>query len=534
MGPQTIRLPDGRDITVTPVFAGLFFKANDLNTHHNAFPIGWTIVIHTEDERATHCVSENEHDHDGMDGVASSPQIHSYTRPTLHNDSLFISSVSNPSSNDFKPAASPTRQIAMMLWVTLYWYFHQPPPPTTITTESSKYTPYSGRPRGEWRIRIKRDGVLRGRNLIPKLERMGLIASMDSAVGTVLEDTDDAWANMFVSRQMFWQTPGRLFLFSLQPNTDKMRSYSGSPVTSRPGSPSSSGFGGKASPSGALLPTSSHSPFSQLFDGNGDLPGAPPPVSLTSMPSFPIGPFFSTSHLPTYYPPPPLQYTITNHVRHPLRPKPPRMGEVFYTRFVPSVGQYLSFRVASISSSPVAYLGPVGPNPPPQKWSTNLCSMSDTELIEAWHSNSRVSAFWGEYSSQFLTNILKSRHSFPVIGMWDGVPFGYFELYWVKEDILGRYIGGAEADDWDRGCHVMIGEEWARGRVMSWLTSLVHWTFCADYRTMSMCMEPRVDNARFIQHLEYAGFVKQKEIAFPHKQAWFGRLKRETWEGPAL
>jgi len=39
---------------------------------------------------------------------------------------------------------------------------------------------------------------------------------------------------------------------------------------------------------------------------------------------------------------------------------------------------------------------------------------------------------------------------------------------------------------------------------------------------------------RFIQHLEYAGFTKEKEISFPHKQAWFGRLTRENWIGPAV
>lgn len=39
---------------------------------------------------------------------------------------------------------------------------------------------------------------------------------------------------------------------------------------------------------------------------------------------------------------------------------------------------------------------------------------------------------------------------------------------------------------------------------------------------------------RFIQHLEYSGFTKEKEITFPHKQAWFGRLRRESWDGPAL
>ncbi|KAK4120467.1 hypothetical protein N657DRAFT_658392 [Parathielavia appendiculata] len=522
MGPQVIHLPDGQRFTVTPVFAGLFFKSNELSTHHNAFPIGWTIVIHTEDD-------DNDDDEEGKTNSTSGPSerkphVHCFKKPTLHNDSLFISSISSPSSSDFKPAASPTRQIAMMLWVTLYWYFHQPPPPTTLTTEASKLTPKPGKPRGDWRVRVKRDGVLRGRNLIPKLERMGLIASFNSAVGTALEDSDDVWANMFVSQRMFWQIPGRLFLFTLQPAGNTMaRSYPGSPTPSRPGSPVAAAAAEAA-----------------------DLPGAAPPASLTSVPSFPIGPFFSASHLPTYYPPPPLQYTITNHVRHPFRPKPPRMGEVFYTRFVPSVGQYLSFRVASISPKPVPYMGPVAwPNnnnnnnnkkkkpPSSSSSSQHLLSLPDSALLETWHANPRVAHFWGEYAPGMLANALQSRHSFPAIGLWDGVPFGYFELYWVKEDVLGRYAG-AGIEDWDRGCHVLIGEEWARGRVQSWLSSLVHWMFCADNRTMSICLEPRVDNVRFIQHLEEAGFTKEKEITFPHKQAWFGRLRRETWEGPAL
>lgn len=39
---------------------------------------------------------------------------------------------------------------------------------------------------------------------------------------------------------------------------------------------------------------------------------------------------------------------------------------------------------------------------------------------------------------------------------------------------------------------------------------------------------------RFIHHLQNGGFVKEKEITFPHKQSWFGRLKRENWDGPSL
>lgn len=78
--------------------------------------------------------------------------------------------------------------------------------------------------------------------------------------------------------------------------------------------------------------------------------------------------------------------------------------------------------------------------------------------------------------------------------MWDGVPFGYFEIYWVKEDVLGKYSGAAE--DFDRGFHVLIGEDWSRGRVQPWVSSMVHYAFCADYRTGSICIEPRVDNKR--------------------------------------
>lgn len=525
--PTTIHLPDGQTFTVQPVFAGLFFKSHEANHHHHhpsPFPVGWTVVIHTT--------------HDDAADAA-------FTAPTLHHDSVYISSISNPSAADFKDPASPTRQIAMMLWVTLYWYFHQPAPSSVLPpTDRSRHTPVEGRPRGPWRIHIKRDGVLRGRNLIPKLERMGLVASLDSAVGASADDNGPEWANMYVSQNMFWQIPAGLFLFSPEPTRRHGHgSLPGSPVSSRPGSPA------------RHLDNTNMSPAFHLA---ADVPGAPPPPNLAASPTFPIGPYYSSSHLPTYYPPPPLQYTFSNNIRHPVRPKPPRMGEVFYTRFIPSAGQYLSFRTASSSPQPVPYLGPVAsPADTTAACSSehdrhHLTTLCDTALVQMWLSNPRVSKFWGGYVPTFLTNALASKHSFPAIGMWDGVPFGYFEIYWVKEDTLGRHV---DADDWDRGVHVFIGEEWARGKVQAWMSSLVHWVFTSDNRTMSVCMEPRVDNeryiikkrkkkqkeldadltcSRFIQHLQKTGFVGEKQIAFPHKQSWFGRLRRENWEAPSL
>ena len=480
MTPQTLHLPDGQNFAVTPVFAGMGFRSHEHNNHFHPFPVGWTTVLHTEQDRV-HFRDGHGGGGDGEQEGAAKKKTKPFTHPTLQNDTLFISSISNPSNAEFKPAASPTRQIAMMLWVTLYWYFNQPEPPRGLDLAAARDTPDAAKPVGEWKIRICRDGVLRSRNLIPKLERMGLIAAEDTAVGTSVDDSGDAWAAMFVSKRMFWQTPPSLFLFALQP-----LHIAASPCTSRPASP----MFGTSTPSDSRR-AHSRSPSGRVTVD--DLPGAPMPTTLASPPAFPIGPFFSNSHLPTYYPPQALQYVFTEGLRHPLRPKPPRMGEVFYTRFVESLGHYLSFRVASASQEPVPYLGPVGPNPPEER--AKLATMTDAELLQSWFANPRVSKFWGAWDPEFLGKALRSRHSFPVIGLWDGVPFGYFELYWVKEDILGRHVG-AEIGDWDRGIHIMVGEEWARGRVAPWLSSLVHYCLTQDYRTMNICLEPRVDNDR--------------------------------------
>ena len=510
---SVVRLPNGQNLTVIPVFGGLFFKSNDLNVHSNVFPAGWTVILQSEDYADEH-PSERDSTRPELSGVPTERKrhIHPFKQPTLQNDNLFISSISNPSSNDFKSPTSPTRQIAMMLWASLCWYFHQPEPSPYIITEASQATPDSGKPRGEWRINIKREGVFRGRNLIQKLERMGLITSKDSSVGSNPEEnSSEGWSEMFVSRQTFWQLPAKLFLFTLTPATGS--SFPGSPYGSRPSSPVR-GEPRNNSPKGE----------------SGDHSGLASP-SLWSPSS--TGPFSSGSHLPTYFPPPPLQYTMTSGVRHPMRPKPPRQGEVFYNRFVPSCGQYLSFRVASLSLKPVAYNGPttsLGP-PKPKSAAASLSSlpayissasiagvtppspgaepqdttlMNDLQLLHKWMNNPRVSKFWGCSGPQstqenFLSTNLISNHSFPAIGLWDGRPFGYFEIYWVKEDILGKHLGDA-AGDYDRGFHVLVGEEEFRGghRVKAWLTSLAHWAFVQDYRTNACVLEPRVDNERYV------------------------------------
>lgn len=533
MAPAVVHLPNGQNLTVTPVFGGLYFKSNDLLTgaQPHAFPPGWTIQIYSEadeEEKRQHprpsTAAHTLHHNEQYPGEDKDRNIHRFKTPTLKNDHMFISSISNPSSNDFRPATSPTRQIAAMTWATLWWYFHQPAPSPYLTTAASQSTPEEGRPKGEWRLNINREGIFKGKHLLPKLERMGLISSEDSCVGLDPEDgvvsAGEGWTKMFVSRRSFWQLDARIYLFTLPPLQSASPYPAVSPANSRPASPNrNSTTIGENGASNTPAMHSHHGSGGGLWRAN-----TPP------------GPFTSGSHLPTFYPPPPAQYTFTNSIRHPIRPKPPRQGETFYTRYIPSLGQYLSFRVASLSSKPCQYRGPVAPtntmdvtlapgtreslrsgatNSPTNVPSSSAAlatlsrmnlaerdttQLTDCELLHKWMNDPRVAYSWGEQGPQthqraFLEHGLTSKHSFPVIGCFDGKPFGFFEIYWVKEDRLAAHCG---AGDWDRGLHVLVGEQEFRGshRVKVWLSALVHYCWLADLRTGRVMLEPRVDNKK--------------------------------------
>ncbi|KAL8684424.1 MAG: hypothetical protein Q9218_008303 [Villophora microphyllina] len=166
---------------------------------------------------------------------------------------------------------------------------------------------------------------------------------------------------------------------------------------------------------------------------------------------------------------------------------------------------------------------------------------SDTDLLHTWMNLPRVNAAWGESGPRsrqetFLRRNLNDKHSFPAIGCWDGKPFGYFELYWVKEDHLGRQLSSHDYGNWDRGFHALVGEQEFRGahRVRVWMSALVHYCFLADPRTERVLVEPRVDNLKFIDYLQSVGFYKEREIAFSHKQAALMKIRREGWEAPVL
>ncbi|KAA0974502.1 GNAT family N-acetyltransferase [Pseudomonas sp. ANT_H12B] len=212
-------------------------------------------------------------------------------------------------------------------------------------------------------------------------------------------------------------------------------------------------------------------------------------------------PWLGASLTPSY----PQQMVISGGKRHPLRPVKPQ-GEV-YRRFDARLGAWISLRTVDI----------------------NL----DLARFNRWQNSPRVASFWQEEGSldqhrEYLSKLDVDPHALTLIGCFDDQPFAYFEAYWAKEDRIAPFY---EAGDYDRGIHMLVGEENHRGphKVASWLSALVHYLFLDDPRTQRVVAEPRADNAKMIGHMQSQGFHCEKEFDFPHKRAALMGLGRERF-----
>ena len=201
----------------------------------------------------------------------------------------------------------------------------------------------------------------------------------------------------------------------------------------------------------------------------------------------------------------PVQFVTTGEARHPLRPVP--QSGLLYRRFIPWIGQTLTFEIADADR--------------------------DLPAFNRWMNSPRVAEFWEEEGSleqhhAYLRKLLDDPHAAPVIGRFDGVAFGYFETYWAKEDRIAPFY---QADDFDRGLHLLVGEEAYRGKAFytAWFSSLCHYLFLDDPRTQRIVCEPRHDNQRQIANFERSGFTGIKHFDFPHKRALLVMLSRERF-----
>lgn len=200
-----------------------------------------------------------------------------------------------------------------------------------------------------------------------------------------------------------------------------------------------------------------------------------------------------------------LQYVMTGEKRHPRRaPKP---TAVVYRRYLSEVDSVFTLRVASLEY--------------------------DLDAFHEWMNQDRVHRFWElagdrESHAAYLQAQLDNPKVLPLIGEFDGEPFAYFETYWAKEDRIAPYY---DAQDFDRGCHVLVGNSRHRGpaKVVLWMRATSHYLFLDDPRTQRIVGEPRVDNRKLINYLQEQGFGKLKEFDFPHKRSAMMVLEREAY-----
>lgn len=198
----------------------------------------------------------------------------------------------------------------------------------------------------------------------------------------------------------------------------------------------------------------------------------------------------------------PASYTVTNGRHHPRRPF--AQSGILYARHIPWLDQTLSLRLLDIDR--------------------------DLAQFHRWQNDPRIAEFWLEagdldHHRQYLEAQLADPHTMPLIASLDGRPFGYFEVYWAKENRIGPHC---DADDYDRGWHVLIGEADIRGRdyITAWMPSIVHYIFLSDPRTRRVVGEPAANHQQQIRNLDRGGFGKVREFDFPHKRALLVSLSR--------
>lgn len=201
----------------------------------------------------------------------------------------------------------------------------------------------------------------------------------------------------------------------------------------------------------------------------------------------------------------PLHYMFTHGRRHPLRP--PKPAGTVYRRYISWLDGTLTFRT--------------------------LDPDIDLVCFNRWMNDPDVAAFWqeaGDFARHraYLESIRNDPHVINLVVCLDDEPFGYFEIYWAKENRIAPFY---DADDFDRGWHVLIGEPHRRGKrfVTAWLPSISHYLFLDDARTQRIVIEPRADNRKMICNLTRCGYANLKEFDFPHKRAMLGMLLRERF-----
>ncbi|MDH6121729.1 acetyl CoA:N6-hydroxylysine acetyl transferase [Kitasatospora sp. GAS204A] len=154
----------------------------------------------------------------------------------------------------------------------------------------------------------------------------------------------------------------------------------------------------------------------------------------------------------------------------------------------------------------------------------------DLPLITGWMNDPVVDAFWELAGPPEVTE----RHvraqldgdgrSVPQLGLLNGVPMSYWEVYRVEQDRLAGYY---RADPGDIGLHLLLGPPESRGRGLggALLSAMAEHLLRTSPRVVA---EPDVRNTPSVRAFRRAGFSSAGEIELPEKRAALMMRERDA------
>ncbi|WP_399890039.1 GNAT family N-acetyltransferase [Streptomyces sp. BBFR51] len=161
----------------------------------------------------------------------------------------------------------------------------------------------------------------------------------------------------------------------------------------------------------------------------------------------------------------------------------------------------------------------------------------DVPLVARWMNDPAVAAYWELTGPQSVTEdhvraqLTGDGRSVPCVGVLDGVPMSYWEIYRADLDPLARYC---PVRPHDTGIHLLIGADADRGQgigttLIRTVTGLVLDGRPACTRVLA---EPDVRNTPSVAAFLGAGFRFAAEVDLPAKRAALLVRERTAPESP--
>ncbi len=148
----------------------------------------------------------------------------------------------------------------------------------------------------------------------------------------------------------------------------------------------------------------------------------------------------------------------------------------------------------------------------------------DLELLTGWMNDPEVDAYWelagpaSVTAAHLRAQLDGAGSSIPCVGLLDGTPMSYWEIYRADLDPLSRHY---PARPHDAGIHLLIGDGTNRGRGLgtTLLRAVANLVLDNRPRCTRVIAEPDIRNTPSISAFLNSGFRCAAEIDLPGKRA---------------